>query len=510
MPAAPFESWDFETRYRTLLESIDEGYCVIQVTFDDQGRAWDYVFLETNPSFERQTGLFGAVGRTMRSFVPAHEEHWFSTYGKVARTGESVRFQAWAEALGRWYDCYAYRVGEPGQDLVAVLFNDITARKALEAAIDERTRELHAADARKDRFIAMISHELRNPLAPIKVAAELVGRPDVTGAQLERMGDIIRRQVGQMARLLDDLLDISRITQGKLTLRRSREKPDEVIDNAVESVRPLIERKQHVLEVDLAAETPYLDIDPARISQVVANLLNNAAKYTDAGGRITLATRREDDEFVIEVGDNGIGLPAGAGDSVFEMFAQHSADSDRAEGGLGIGLALVRGLVRLHGGSVTARSEGPGKGSCFTVRLPIAAQEAGAEAAPAPAAPLRSRRRILVADDNRDAAETLAMLLDLLGHEVRVAYDGQTALAMARTFHPDLALLDLGMPKMSGFDLARALRREPWAGSLQIVAASGWGDAEARKSAKEAGFDRHLTKPVGPEDLRSVLEGQKA
>jgi signal transduction histidine kinase/CheY-like chemotaxis protein len=498
-------TWQGEARYHALFDAIDEGFCVVQVLFDDRGRPFDYVFVEVNPSFERQTGLTNAEGRSMRSLADGHEEHWFHTYGEVARTGKPVRFEAPAEALGRWYDVYAFRVGEPGQKLVAVLFNDVSRRKELERSLDAQNIALREADARKDRFIAILSHELRNPLSPLKVAAELLSHPGVTEKQLRKTADIVRRQVAHMGRLLDDLLDVSRITQGKLTLRRERVKTAELIDAAVESVRPLIERKQHVLEIDLDPASPTLDVDSVRISQVVANLLNNAAKYTDAGGRITLRTKVEGNSLVLQVCDNGIGLSADALSSVFEMFEQQSADSERAEGGLGIGLALVKGLVELHGGSVAAESEGSGRGSRFIVRLPIASVAPDQEADAAPERGESRRRKVLVADDNRDAAESMAMLLDVLGHDVRVAFDGQSALALARIFQPDVAVLDLGMPKMSGYDLARALRREPWAASLCLVAATGWGDLEARASSKEAGFDRHLTKPVDPKDLDEVL-----
>ena len=499
------ESWESDSKYRTLVESIDEGYCVIQVLFDEHGHAIDYAFIETNPQFERQTGMLGAVGRTMRSFVPHHEEHWFETYGEVAKSGKPVRFTAPAQALGKHYDLYAFRVGRPEQHLVAVLFNDITLRTELERSLDEMNRALREADRRKDRFIATISHELRNPLAPLKVAAELLGRPGLDAEKASRTRDIIRRQVGQMARLLDDLLDVARITQGKLVLRRQPVRPTELIDNAVETVRPLIERKQQTLDVQLHSDGQLLDVDPIRISQIIANLVGNAAKYTDPGGRISLATRIEDDWFVVEVSDNGIGIPPDKLEEVFEMLSQVQETSARNEGGLGIGLALVKGLVQLHGGSVSAHSEGPGRGSRFTVRLPTARESAEAEE-PSDTTPARPGRcKVLVADDNRDAAESLAMLLGMMGHDVRVAFDGTSALSMARTFRPDLAFLDIGMPRMTGYEVASCLRKESWSDDLMLVAATGWGDAEARRKSKEAGFDSHLTKPVGPEEVQTLL-----
>ena len=500
------ETWDSPAKYRTLLECIDEGFCVIQVLFDAQGAAVDYLFVETNRAFDQQTGLKDAVGRTMRSFAPEHEEHWFRIYGEVAKTGAPVRFEAPAVALGRHYDVNAFRVGRPEQNLVAVLFNDVTQRMELAQAIEDNNRSLREADRRKDQFLATLSHELRNPLAPLKVAADLLGRSGLGDDQMARTREIIRRQVGHMSRLLEDLLDVGRITQGKLVLQRQNVRPTELIDSAVESVRPLFERKQHVLDVQLTPDAPMLDVDPVRISQVVANLLGNAAKYTDAGGHVTLCTRREDECFVIEVRDNGIGIPREALQRVFEMLSQVHETSHRAEGGLGIGLALVKGLVELHGGSVRAESAGPGRGSVFTVRLPISSRDAELESAAPVASTAPGRCKVLIADDNRDAAESMAMLLDHLGHDVRVAFDGPTALSMARTFRPDLAFLDIGMPKLDGYGVARALRKEPWAASLTLVAATGWGDAEARRMSADSGFDRHLTKPVGPDEVQSLLQ----
>jgi signal transduction histidine kinase len=371
-PVRRLAEWKSEAKYRTLFESIDEGFCVVEVLFDTPGDAVDYVFLETNPSFERQTGLLNAVGRTMRSLAPTHEDHWFRTYGDVATSGNPVRFEAPAQALGRWYDVYAFRVGEPDQHLVAILFQDISHRKKLEQSIEGQNLALREADLRKDRFLATLSHELRNPLAPLRVAADLLGHPQLNEQQLTQTRDIIRRQVGHMARLVEDLLDIARITQGKLTLRREWARPTELIDSALETVRPLIDTKRHTLHVHLDANVPAIEVDSVRISQVVSNLLTNAAKYTDPGGRITLSTGVEGDTFIVQVQDNGIGIPREALASVFDMFSHHHAESERSQGGLGIGLSLVKSLVELHGGSVQVESDGPGCGSRFSVRLPVA------------------------------------------------------------------------------------------------------------------------------------------
>jgi signal transduction histidine kinase/CheY-like chemotaxis protein len=504
-PAAPLPVWRSGSKYETLVESIDEGFCVIEVMFDAAGTAVDYRFVETNPSFERQTGLHDAVGRTIRSLAPAHEDHWFVTYGRVAANGEPIRFEAEAQALGRWYDVYAFRVGEPAQHLVAVLFNDITPRKALEQSIEQQNLALREADLRKDRFLATLSHELRNPLAPLKMAADLLVRPELAADELAQARTVIRRQVGHMARLLDDLLDVARITQGKLTLRPQWVRPAEVIDGAIEAARPLIERKGHRFEVHLDADARLLHVDPVRLSQVVVNLLTNAAKYTDASGHITLHTRVDGEHFVVQVQDDGIGIAADAMPALFEMFSQVHGDSERSEGGLGIGLSLVKGLLTLHGGHVQAESDGPGRGSRFSAFFPLGTPPTHATVAAPASSAARGSRKVLVADDNRDAAEVLAMLLSTYGHDTRVAFDGHAAVDLARSFQPDVALLDIGMPGLDGYGVVRVLRTEPWADGLMLIAMTGWGGPEARRQALDAGFDLHLTKPVSPEEIERVL-----
>lgn len=503
-------AWDEATKYKTLFDSIDEGFCVVQMRFDAQGQAVDYVFTEVNPAFERQTGLADAVGRSMRSLAPTHEEHWFRIYGEVARTRQPTRFEAQAQALGRWYDVYAFAFGPEGGDQVGILFNDVSRRKELERAVELQNQQLREAALRKDRFLAALSHELRNPLAPLSVAAELLGQPQLGAERLAQTRHVVRRQVALMARLVDDLLDVARVTQGKLELRRERVRTHTVIDTAIEAVRPLLERKQHRLEVDLDAADPWLHADPVRLEQVVANLLVNAAKYTHPGGHIRLDTELQGDALSIRVQDNGIGLQPDAQARLFEMFAQDPGASQQAEGGLGVGLYLVRQLVGLHGGEVHAHSEGPGRGSTFTVNLPVASDRAQGPAAAEPPPPQAAcppaRYRILVADDNRDAADMLGNLLDMEGHQVRVTYDGPSALAHARTFRPDIAILDIGMPEMNGHAVARALRTEPWAQDLVLVASTGWGDKDARAETAGSGFQHHLTKPIDLDDLARILE----
>jgi CheY-like chemotaxis protein len=308
-----------------------------------------------------------------------------------------------------------------------------------------------------------------------------------------------------MAWLLDDLLDVARITQGKLNLKKQPITLTSVVDTAVEAVRPLFESKSQQFTATLPSAPVHLLADPLRFSQVLSNLLINAVKYTDAGGHITLLGRVDEDGLSLSVKDTGIGIPAESLDGIFEMFSQVESAAVRAEGGLGIGLALVKGLVGLHGGSVEARSEGLGRGSEFVVRMPTGAAESPASIITDKAPPPREGRRILLADDNLDAANSLAMILQMGGHVVRVAHDGRAALSAAQVFRPDTVLLDIGMPQLSGYDVAKALRQEPWGAGILLIATTGWGQDSDRQRAIEAGFDHHLTKPIDPDDLVALL-----
>jgi PAS domain S-box-containing protein len=351
-----------EERYRELFKSIDAGFCVIEMIYDSQGNPVDYRFLETNPAFERQTGLQDAPAKTMREHAPAHEAHWFETSGEVARPGAPARFVQPARGMiDGWFEVYAYRVGGPGSRRVAILFNDISVRVRAE-------RALRDADRRKDEFIATLSHELRNPLAPIRNALAMLRMKDAGDPDLRFARETMERQVLRLVRLVDDLLDISRITFGKLALRRQRVDLRGVAEEAAESSRGAIADAGHHLAVQNGPQPLWVDGDPVRLGQVVANLLSNAVRYTPAGGRILLATDAADGLAELVVQDNGAGIPADQLESIFEAFAQ--AGEPGAEGGLGIGLTLSRKLVELHGGTITAQSEGPGRGSRFVVRLP--------------------------------------------------------------------------------------------------------------------------------------------
>ncbi len=379
---------------------------------------------------------------------------------------------------------------------------DITDRKSAEEALRE-------ADRRKDEFLATLAHELRNPLAPIRSAARISSDPAATMQQLRWSHEVIERQVRHMALLLDDLLDVSRITRGILEVRREWIGLPVIVEAALETARPLMEARRHTLEVDLGDVPIRVLADPLRMAQALSNLLTNAAKYTDPHGRILLIARLSNGMLELRVRDNGIGLPRDALQRIFNMFSQVESALDRSEGGLGIGLALVKGLVELHGGTVDASSAGPGQGSEFVLRIPDAqrVELAEAPAAEAPEAPeLATTRRIVLADDNEDGATTLASLLELDGHEVRVAYDGPAALELVQRYQPEVAFLDIGMPGLNGYEVARRLREDAGDGPRPVlVALTGWGGAEDRKRALQAGFDHHLTKPVDPDAITAIL-----
>ncbi len=409
----------------------------------------------------------------------------------------------WLALYGRFhYDAAGSAVRFSG------VSRDVTQQKRLEIEREGYLAALQEADRRKDTFLATLSHELRNPLAPIRNAAEVLTAAKITPMQLRWAQSVIRRQVTHMAWLLDDLLDLARITQGKLRLRREACSLRSVVDAALETARPFLDRKDHELTILLPQENVTLQADPMRLAQVLSNLLTNSAKYTDAGGRIELAARLEEQQLIFSVKDNGIGIPAEQLHRLFTMFSQVSPSSARAEGGLGIGLALVKGLMDLHGGSVEARSGGIGAGSEFIVRLPLLEPQADipadhrADSSP-PAMP--EKLRVLIADDNQDAAETLAMLLALEGCEVRTAYDGRAAVSLAQLFRPQVALLDIAMPKLDGCATARALRQQRGGPELCLIALSGRGQEQDKRQSEAAGFTAHLTKPVDLTRLRKLL-----
>jgi signal transduction histidine kinase len=394
------------------------------------------------------------------------------------------------------------------------------ANLALQSEVAERARveqALKEADRHKDEFLAMLAHELRNPLAPIRNAVHLMKLKSLNDPQLQLSRDIIERQLIQLSRLVDDLLDVSRITRGKINLARRRVELSELVARAVETVAPTIESRSHALEIVMPKQPFMIYGDPMRLTQALGNVLANAAKYTDNGGHITLRAQRRRRDVEITIRDNGIGIIPEVLPCIFDLFTQLDRRTGRHQGGLGIGLALVRQLVEMHGGTVSASSEGPGKGSEFVIRLPLSIEraspgeaqgpEAGAPAAAEqPAAPVPPpQRRILVADDNADARESLATLLELNGHEVYQAEDGTDALERAERYRPDVALLDIGMPRANGYEVARHIRSQPWGRGMVLIALTGWGQESDRRLSQEAGFDNHLTKPVEPLVLDELL-----
>ncbi len=385
-----------------------------------------------------------------------------------------------------------------GRVVGAVLvFRDITERYRNE-------QQLREADQRKDEFLALLAHELRNPLAPIRNALSVLRLGGDDPVTVTEASGIMERQLEHMVHLVDDLLDVSRITQNRLELRRAPIDVTSVIHAALETCGPALQDARHTLRLTLPAEPLYVDADRTRLAQTVSNLVNNAIKYTDRGGRIWVSALRDDADAVITVRDSGIGIPADMFDRIFEMFTQVDRSLERTRSGLGIGLPLVRHIVDMHGGSIRVHSAGPGLGSEFVVRLPTTPAPADAPTDAAAPTPHRSRR-ILIADDNVDNADTLAMMLRAMGHEVCVARDGAAALHEAEHFAPDVALLDIGMPQLNGYDVARAIRAAPWGRDLLLVALTGWGQDEDRRRSHDAGFDHHLVKPVEVRALEEIL-----
>jgi two-component system, chemotaxis family, CheB/CheR fusion protein len=369
---------------------------------------------------------------------------------------------------------------------------------------------LREADRRKDEFLAMLSHELRNPLAPILNAVGVLKQPGLSIERLEWARGVIERQVESLTRLVDDLLDVSRITQGKIALRRENLDLAAVVARAIETSRPLIEARKHNLTVNLPSRSMRLNGDLLRLAQVISNLLNNAAKYTGEGGDIRLTAEAVDDEVILRVKDNGTGIPAEVLPRIFDLFIQADRSLDRAQGGLGIGLTLARGVVEMHGGQLEAFSDGPGRGSDFEIRLPalpFAPGETCETSVDVKGAVTAASKacRVLVVDDSADSAESLSVMLALEGHDTKTAHDGPSALELARAFRPQVTLLDIGLPGMSGYEVARRLRRQRGGRKTTLIAVSGYGQEEDRRKSREAGFDHHLTKPVNYDTLTSLI-----
>ena len=418
---------------------------------------------------------------------------------------------------GRTLGAITFVSAESGRRYTAddlALAQDLAGRAAVAIENAALLQTLRESDRAKDVFLATLAHELRNPLAPVWNGLSIIKRLPGDVRRVEQIADMIERQVGQLTRLVDDLLDVSRINTGKIILKKQHTNLVSILGSALETSRPHIEAAQHKLSVRFPDEPTDLDADPVRLAQVFSNLLNNAAKYTRQGGSIDVGVETGPERFVVRIRDNGGGIPPEMLCKVFSLFTQVTHPAERSQGGLGIGLSLVEGLVRLHGGWVEARSEGLGKGSEFIVYLPRTRDAASPPVPPGDGAVAGARalapRRVLVVDDNRDAADTLAELLCMMGNEVQVAHDGASALDCAPRFKPDVVLLDIGLPDVSGYDVARQLRRVPGMRQPRLIALTGWGQHEDKRRAAEAGFDDHWTKPVDPSRLQELSRNLRA
>jgi PAS domain S-box-containing protein len=483
-------------RERELLQTIIDSIPVMITIYDP-----DTNVLRLNPEFERVTGWTAADadgGSLMEQCYPDPEYR------------EQVR--RFMDACGSgWKDLQmCARDGRQVETTWANirLTNGLRVGIGLDATERRRTElALRDADRRKDEFLAMLAHELRNPLAPILAAVQILHIVGADEAAVKQQRELIERQVQQMRRLLDDLLDVSRITRGKIQLGQELVDLSAVLAQAIEASRPMVEAKGHELSALLGQEPLWIKADRLRLAQVFTNLLNNAAKYTDPGGRITIGVERSGEWVAATVRDSGIGMTPDVLSNAFDLFAQADNSLHRAQGGLGIGLTVAKRLVEMHGGVIAADSQGLGLGSEFTVRLPLAAPPADAsddakgEAEP----PTGPARRVLVVDDNVDAAQTLAMLLRLQRHDVRVAFDGLEGLEVAREYGPDVVLLDIGLPKMDGYETARALRASTTTQRAVLIAISGYGQAEDRRRSLEAGFDQHFVKPLDSTILQQAF-----
>ncbi len=498
-----------EERYRTLIASMDEAFAIVQVLVDAEGRPCDYRFEEVNRALELQSGLVNAAGRTIREMVPDIEERWIDLYGKVALSREPVRFTEHSAAMGYWWDVYATPMGHPDERRIAILFTDVTEKRKAEEGLRQLAADLSETNRRKTEFLATLAHELRNPLAPMRTGLDLIrmaGKAAPGGPKVMVMMD---RQLRQMVHLIDDLMDVSRINNGKIVLKKECIDLQSAIANAVETALPAIETAGHVVSVDVPREPLMVEVDRTRLAQILGNLLANAVKYTPNGGAITVAAAREAGRMRVSVSDTGIGIPEEEQARVFDMFSQVSRNMGRAQGGLGIGLSLVRSLVEMHDGAIGVRSAGVGKGSTFTVDLPEAPHcpppgtDTGDAARAAQAA--HAGLRILVADDNVDAAHLLADLLEISGHAAGAVHDGRQALDRIMRDKPDMAILDIGMPGLNGYEVARQIRATPGMEATVLVALTGWGGELDRSRSKEAGFDAHLTKPASVDELERII-----
>ena len=437
-------------------------------------------------------------GRIMNEFFPRILEEG---HGEI-----DIRFRHFKTGEARWMAYKVSALTDANNKAIgfATVSQDVTERKRLTDNLARLAADLSEADRRKNEFLATLAHELRNPLAPMSNMLEVLKRSEGDQQLLKRAHDTIERQLDQMVRLVDDLLDLSRITHDRLELRRTEVELSSVIQQAVEVARPLIDAAGHKLTIDLPDEPLYLNADRTRLAQVFGNLLNNSCKYTKPNGTISLSAKRLDSEVLVTLKDNGAGIPQDKLNRVFDMFMQVDRSAERSQSGLGIGLTLVKRLTEMHGGSIEANSDGAGKGSEFVVRLPIESRPTFAPQ-PAPLTEVETHHRILIVDDNRDSADSLAMLLELTGNKTYMAHDGIEAVEAIEKHRPEVVLLDIGLPKLDGHEVCRRVREQPWGKNIVVIALTGWGQDDDRRKSQEAGFNGHLVKPVDYDKLLELL-----
>lgn len=492
--------------YETILSSIPDLVYVFGL---------DHRFTYANQALLDMWGLTWqeAKGKTCLElgYEPWHAQKHDREIEQVIATKKSVRGEVpFLGKNGLRIDDYIFVpvIGADGEvEAIAGTTRDITDRKRMEQELASRAEDLTLADQKKDEFIALLAHELRNPLVPVRNGLRIMEIADSDAATHQRVREMMERQLSHMVRLIDDLLDVSRMNRSKLHLQKSQVRLTDVIQSALDTARPVIEEAGHTLEVTLPSEPVYLDADLTRLAQVFSNLLSNSAKYTRPGGCISLTANVVGETLTASVKDNGIGIPPEALTSIFEMFSQVVHSPEQATGGLGIGLALVKTLIKMHDGEVWAESEGPEQGAIFTVKLPrlmnVAVQESNNN--PYRVQQSRVKQRILVVDDNHDACESMAMLLRILDNEIRVAHDGIEAIAVADDFRPEIILMDVGMPFLNGYEVTRRIREQPWGDKIIIVAVTGWGQEGDIAQSSAAGCNAHLVKPVNLQELEKLL-----
>jgi PAS domain S-box-containing protein len=504
---AEAELRDAEERMRSVVNHVVDGI----ITIDERGKIESF-----NPAAEKIFGYKRAdvMGRNVKLLMPEpyHSEHdgYIANY---VGSGHAKIIGIGREVTGKRQDgstfpmelaVSEFHIGT--RRFFTGIVRDITERKRLQEELQQRLRDLADADRQKNEFLAMLSHELRNPLAPMRNALYLLKNTSQGDGDLSEVHGMMERQLQQLVRLVDDLLDVSRIIRGKIDLRKEEVDLVHAVQRAAETAKPVIDAHGHALHISVPEEPVLVTGDLVRLAQVIANLLTNAAKYSRSSAPIELAVTREGDEAVVSVKDHGVGIPASLLPRLFELFVQGEHALARSQGGLGIGLTLVKRLVEMHEGTVSVLSEGEGRGSEFRIRLPALARRPAAPGAAVAIPGCGRAHRVLVVDDNVDAADSIAKILRLFGHDVRCEYDGHSALAAARDYTPDVVVLDIGLPGMDGYEVASRLRSMDGR-SLRIVAVTGYGQEEDRRRSRESGFDQHLTKPVDPDALQAFVSG---